>query len=422
VSMKKPSYKLYTFVFALALPFVGGCKAPDINIGTKEVSYWGLFEPEAVMSPLISDFTEKNSGTKITYEEQRFDDLASYKETLLTRLKEGTGPCVARIHQSWVKDFSAELAPVPSSFNYEETFYPSAQESAKVGGSYFAVPLMYDGLVLFYNPSMFAASGIDKAPLTWDEFRSDAVKMTKKDEKTGIISQAGAAIGAGANISHASDILGLMWAQTGVSVPEDLNNQAAYDALTFYTDFVKKDKVWDAALPESVRAFAEGKVAMIFAPSWRIFDIKGVNPSFEFKVAAAPQVPQLGDEEVSNVHWSSFWMEVVSKDCKAQNQAFSFLSYLTSAEGQRMFFDEATKSRPFGEPYARVDLAESLKDDTVLGAIVAGAPYSFSGVITDQAGNTKEVEAVVTAIEGNLKGDSEEEVLGVLQKTLQASE
>jgi multiple sugar transport system substrate-binding protein len=419
--MKKANYKLYTFVFALALPFVGGCKAPDINIGTKEVSYWGLFEPEAVMSPLISDFTKTNSGTKITYEEQRFDDLASYKETLLTRLKEGTGPCVARIHQSWVKDFSAELAPVPSSFNYEETFYPSAQESAKVGGSYFAVPLMYDGLALFYNPSMFTAAGIDKAPVTWDEFRADAVKMTKKDEKTGVISEAGAAIGTGANISHASDILGLMWAQTGVSVPEDLNNQAAYDALTFYTDFVKKDKVWDAALPESVRAFAEGKVAMIFAPSWRIFDIKGVNPSFEFKVAPAPQVPQLGDEEVSNVHWSSFWMEAVSKDCKAQSQAFSFLSYLTSADGQRRFFDEAAKARIFGEPYSRVDLADSLKDDAVLGAIVAGAPYSSSGIIADQAGNTKEVEAVVTAIEGNLKGDSEKEVLDTLQKTLQAS-
>lgn len=419
--MKNPrrSAKLYTFIFLLALPFIGGCEKKLPTIGQKEISYWGLFELGEVMQPLIDEFQSKNSGVKVSYEKQSFDSLSQYKNTLLTRLKQGSGPCIARVHQSWVKDFAEELEPVPASFDCENTFYPAAQESSRVGSAYFAVPLMYDGLALFYNPKLFSEAKIEKPPTTWDEFRAMAVKLTKKEEGKAM-TQAGAAIGNASNVLHASDILGLMWAQTGVKVPDDLATQAAIDALTFYTNFYRKDKVWDSSLPNSIQAFAEGKVGMIFAPSWRVFDISGINPSLEFKIAAVPQVPQLGDEEVTNVNWSSFWMEAVSKDCSAKKQAWDFLAYLTSQDGQRKFYDEAAKGRPFGEPYARVDLAEALKDDKYLGPILAGAGSASSSKIAAGAGNDEVVNAVTTAIEGVLKGQSETEALQTLKQTLQS--
>ena len=69
---------------------------------------------------------------------------------------------IFRFHNSWVSDFSGEISPLPSTVLSEEDyalrFYAPALSSAKIGTDIFAIPLEYDGLLLFYNKDLFEAA------------------------------------------------------------------------------------------------------------------------------------------------------------------------------------------------------------------------------------------------------------------------
>ncbi|MDP3733304.1 MAG: hypothetical protein Q8Q91_02065, partial [Candidatus Daviesbacteria bacterium] len=52
--------------------------------------------------------------------------------------------------------------------------------------------------------------------------------------------------------------------------------------------------------------------------------------------------------------------------------------YLTSAEAEKLAYQEAAKIRLFGEPYSLVSLAPELSNDPIVGAYVAQGPiYKF---------------------------------------------
>jgi multiple sugar transport system substrate-binding protein len=402
----------------IKLPFV---KPPEKQI---ELTYWGLFEPEEVMQPLIEEYQKLHPNVTINYQPRNYSSLADYKETLLTRLREGTAPDIARIHATWVPQFAAELAPLPadvfSKGDFAATFYPVAVDSLTTQGQIYGLPLMYDGLLLFYNRDHFKEAKIDHPPADWDEFATVAKKLTKKDEKGNII-RAGAAMGTTQNVAHFADILGLMWAQSRVELPSGLSSPQARDALIFYTGFASKDtdKVWDGTLPFSVSAFAIGKVSMIFAPSWRVFDIQNSNPGLKFGVAAVPQVPSLPGQESQRVNWASFWAEAVNKDSENAAAAWDFLKFLSDAENMQQLYSEEAKLREFGEPYSRVDLGQSLLTSDYLAPLIDGANSAVTAPITDASGNDVYVDAVAEAVDAAAQGKDITAALETLQKTLE---
>lgn len=404
------------------LSFLG--RLPFIRPPAKEVSlaYWGLFEPPEVLQPLIEEYQNLHPNVKINYEQRNYSSLAQHKETLLTRLREETGPDIARVHITWIPQFASELAPLPPNvYSREElpqNFYPVAVEALTLQGGIYGIPLMYDGLMLFYNQNHFEKAGIGKPPSDWEEFREAAAKLTQKDEQGKII-QAGAAMGTANNVAHFSDILGLMWAQSQIKVPPDLGSPAARDALIFYTNFVTKDEVWDASLPYSIQAFASGRVSMIFAPSWRVFDIQNLNPGLKFKVAAVPQVPSLPRQPQQAVNWASFWVEVISLDSENREEAWDFLKFLSEAENMRRLYAEQAKIREFGEPYSRVDLGQSLLTNDFLAPLIDGAPTAVSYLIADASGNDVYTEAVAAAVNSVLQKKDVDAALSTLKQTLE---
>jgi len=142
------------------------------------------------------------------------------------------------------------------------------------------------------------------------------------------------------------------------------------DALKFYTLFVTTDKAWDKTLPSSTYAFATEKVAMFFAPSWRAFEIKEINPNLEFKTVVVPQLPE------TKVAWANYWAEGVSAKSKNIQAAWDFLNYLSSKEVLVKFYTTASQTRSFGEPYPRIDLASQIQDDPIAGSFVLQGPYA----------------------------------------------
>lgn len=341
--------------------------------------WWGLWEEQQVAAPIIKDYEKSHPNVKISYQKQ---SPIQYRERLQSALARGEGPDIFRFHNTWTPMLKNDLAALPSTVmdeaTFGQTFYPVALKDLKLEGSLYGLPLEFDGLALYYNEDLLQKAQITP-PKTWEDLLKAAQALTQRDAD-GKIVQAGIALGTASNVEHFSDILALMLLQNNT----DFKNLTscfseagreycpAADALTFYTSFSQGNKIWDDTLPNSIVAFSQGKVAMIFAPSWEVFTIKQSAPNLKFKITP---VPQLSDNQVN---WASFWVEGVAKRSKYQTQAWDFLKYLTSKEVEIKLYSEESKIRLFGEPYSRKDLAETVKGDPYVGPFISGAPNAKS--------------------------------------------
>lgn len=333
------------------------------------LNYWGLWEPSEVLDQVFSEFESQHPGVTIEYTQQSPQD---YRERLQSALARGDGPDIFRFHNTWVPMLSKELATLPPSImsveEFQSTFYPVASQNLRSGNSVVGIPLMIDGLGLYYNKSVFATAG--KAPPTsWDELRQTASDLTIIENKT--IERAGIAFGTTSNVDNFSDILALMLLQNGAD-PANPTNSLAEHAVTFYTLFSRTDNVWNDTLPPSTFAFATQRAAMMIAPSWRAHEVKDINPDLDFAIVPVPQLPS------SNTTWASYWVEGVSAASDNQQVAWELINYLAQAETMRTMYTAASNQRAFGEIFSRVDLADQLVGDPLVGAYIQQAPQAQS--------------------------------------------
>ncbi len=340
--------------------------------GEVTLAYWGLWENDAIVRPVIAKFEAEHPKIKVQYVKQ---SPRQYRERLQAAIARNEGPDVFRFHNTWVAMLKNDLALVPSDVmtpsQFSADFYPVASADLVAGQNIFGIPLEIDGLGLYYNEDLFAAAGATP-PATWEEMLTLVPRLTVRSDNQ--ILTSAIALGTTGNVENFSDIVALMMLQNGASLVIPTGTEAE-EALIFYRKFATpSDPVytWNDTLDNSVYAFATGKVAMILAPSWRAFDIKQINPDIRFKIAPIPQLPG------NTVTWASYWVEGVSAKSKNQEAAWEFLTYLTSREAATMLYSEAGKTRLFGEPYGRVELAASLADDPFAGAYVAQAPNAKS--------------------------------------------
>ncbi|PWU23466.1 hypothetical protein C5B42_02835 [Candidatus Cerribacteria bacterium 'Amazon FNV 2010 28 9'] len=350
------------------------------NAPTKNetLTWWGLWEPSDVLQSVITQFEQQNPGVTIQYAQQSPKD---YRERLQSAFARGQGPDIFRFHNTWVPMlaeagvYSALPSSVMTTAEFNQTFYPVMQKDMKTSAGYVGIPLMYDGLGLYINKKALADAG-QSVPTTWEDLSTLAKSLTIRDS-SGKIARAGIALGSSNNVDHFSDILALLILQNGgspgnPSVTDSNGNNLVGDALTFYTQFEKVDKVWDETLPNSTYAFATEKAAMMLAPSWRSFEVKQINPNIDFEVVPVPQLPG------TPVTWASYWAEGVSKTAKDQVTAWKFLKYLSSAAVLQKLYTSESNTRLFGEVYPRVDMASQLSTDPYAGAFAKEAPNAAS--------------------------------------------
>ena len=343
--------------------------------GEVNLTWWGLWEDDSVVSPLIAEYQQANPNVKIQYVKQSHQD---YRERLTNALAKSEGPDIFRFHNSWVPMLKNELDFVPASAmsagDFAQTFYSVASSDLTSGTGLVGIPLGYDALTLYINDDIFSQGG-KTPPTTWDELRQTAISLTIKDEQ-GVITQSGVALGRTENVDHWQEILGLMMLQNGVNLSNP-TGKLAEDALTFYTVFSAVDGVWDATLPPSTTTFAGGKVAMYFGPSWRAFEIRQQNPNLKFKTVPVPQLPKSNPNE-PDVTYATYWAEGVWARSPGKEEAWKFLKFISSQESLQKMYENASKTRLFGEPYPREDMANLLTPDPIVGSIVTQAPDAQS--------------------------------------------
>lgn len=410
--------KIITLALILFLPFViTACTIQDLPVigglfksgGSKEpvtLLMWGMWESSDTMTMLINKYTEQHPNVTIKYEDRSVLGADDYKDRVFLRANEDIGADIILVHNSWVPRLRSVLTPAPGNLvtaeTYKSRFYPVTADSALDSGSnkVYAIPAYYDGLVLVYNKTHFAEIGQSEPPTAWEEFRRVALQLTIiSGTGSGSLVRGGAAIGAADNVEFFSDILGLMFAQADVKIPDDIDNQSGQDALNFYAHFVTEDRVWDTGLWNSVEAFINEKVSMIFLPSWRLLDVVAARPDLDIGVAAVPQV-----SPEKQITWGSFWMYAVPASSKNSAAAWDFINFLGADEQQQALFDEGAKYRLYGVPYSSTALSGQLSTNPFLDPLLTSAPFARSAEITDRSGNKRQVEALREAVNAVLNG------------------
>lgn len=350
------------------------------------LNYWGLWEESSVINGVIADFEAKNPGIKVKYTTR---DKDNYRSILMSRLQknEGEVPDIFRIHSTWVPTFGDLLEPVPPStattLQLDTDFFDVYKSELKKKGSFVAIPIMYDGLALFYNKTLLDSAAVS-VPRGWWELQSAAEKLTVRDA-SGKLQVAGAAIGLVDNVDHWSDVIGLLMKQNGVNplVNDEENNQKIQSVLEYYTLFATKNGgVWDQSMPNSTEAFVGGKVAFYFGPVWRIYNFADLYPDFKYEITTVPQLPTIADipldqpiadTDLTNIHWASYWVEGVSSKSKNQKEAWKFMEYLASKESLEKMYAAASQIRVFGELYPRKSMAGMISDNEKIKPFVSVA-------------------------------------------------
>lgn len=410
-SLPRRILMIVVFILLVVGLFLGGKFVLGLAAGSKEVTltYWGLWENDATIRSVLADFEAQNPKIKIEYSKQ---SPRQYRERLQAAIGRGEGPDVFRFHNTWVPMLKNDLALtdskiIPSNF-ISSSFYPIVASDVGAGGAFYGVPIMIDGLGLYYNEDLFTAAGVTP-PTTWPELLALVPKLTVKNDSNIVTSAI--ALGTTNNVENFSDILATMFMQNGANLSE-LSGKEAEETLVFYRKFADpSDPVytWNETLDNSISTFANGRVAMILAPSWRAFEIKQLNPNLRFKIVSIPQLPG------NNVTWASYWVEGVSAKSKHQPQAWQFVKYITSREAVTKLYTEASKTRLFGEPYALKDLGNGLADDPYVGAFIKQATVAKSFPLAsrtfDNGINDKLIKYLEDAVNGLAKGSSPQAVL-----------
>ncbi|MDO8269908.1 MAG: extracellular solute-binding protein [Candidatus Levybacteria bacterium] len=341
----------------------------------KEVTlkYWGIWDDNTIMQPIIADFERGHPNIKIQYEKQDIKGLGQYVERLTTRINNGTGPDIVRFHSSWVPQLKNYLLPFPQSVvestKLDTDYYKTVERDMKVDGAYYGIPLGIDTLAMYVNTQLLADKGLP-IPTDWNDiYIKYASELVVKDQSGKIVTPS---IGLGTfdNISHASDIIAFLLLQNKANI-KDLSGDSkdsAYDAFSFYTSFADGDKaVWDQTLDNSTLAFAKGNLALYFGYSWDIFTIKSLNPNLNFQVV---KVPALAGRKNTV---ASYWSEGVSSKTKNSEEAFEFLTFLSKPETLQKLYQTQSKVRLFGTLYPRRSMSPLLSSNNLVYPFVSQA-------------------------------------------------
>lgn len=372
-------------VLVLVLIFAGilpGAKTSTTNPANVKanLSLWIYGDQPSFYDKIISQFNATYPNVKVDI--KAFSDYATYSRALLEAMASGQAPDMFMIPSTELPVYLNKIAPAnptqlpPSKM---EQYFPQVVSQDFVSGGYvYGMPLSVDTMALFYNKSLFAKAGIVYPPKTWQSF-DDMIPELTDISSTGTIDQAGAAMGTSAtNVDHAADIISLLMLQTGTKMSDRSANQATfatqtgYDALRFYTQFSNpKNKLytWNYNMPDSLDAFAQNKVAMMFDYESAVDQLKAKNAFLNYGIAPMPQ-PASSTIYVSYPSYAGY---VVSRQSRYQSLDWYFIQFMTGNQATAVSYAKAS-----GKPPALLSLIQSALSDPNLSVFAKQALYARS--------------------------------------------
>jgi len=291
-----------------------------------------------IMDGFAAGFMKEHPAIKVTpiY-------AGTYQETIvkaLTAHKSGTPPVTSVLLSTDMFTLIDEDAIVPF-----DGFVKSADDKAWLNGFFKAfmlnsqtqgktwgIPFQRSTVVMYWNKEAFKEAGLDpsKPPLTWDELKSMAARLTKKDA-AGKVTQYGVQIPSSGfpywlfqTLTTTNDAI--LANDTGTAVKFD--DPKVIEALQFWVDLAKAG-VHPPGVVEwgtTPKDFFERKAAIIYTTTGNLTNIRS-NAKFDFGVAMIPAHKRKG----SPTGGGNFY--IFKKSTPAQQAAaFAFIKWITQPE------------------------------------------------------------------------------------------
>lgn len=350
--------------------------------GDVKITIWGDIPSFDFNQLLNTPAFSSNKTFSLNYKEITVSSIDAEFTEALAR---DAGPDLIILTQDRFLENKPKLLVIPyenySEREFKNTFLEEGELFLDSTGVY-ALPLLIDPMVLYYNRDMLSSAGRANPISYWDEIYASAADMSKKDIAGNLISSV-MALGESRNISHAKDILSLLMLQAGTPITgfvgEDLKvliserfNLPAVPgeaALEFYTQFSNPAKIfysWNRSLLDAQTHFASGDSAYYlgFASEYRI--LKNKSPNLNFGVSLVPQ------SRVSSrvITFGNLRGIAVSRGSKNSAVAFEVAKQLTSQDSAKLL------SEALLLPPTRRDLLARRPTDAVLSVFYEAALQS----------------------------------------------
>lgn len=332
-------------------------RGPESTETEVPVIMWGTipFELFDVALNAYNAEASVNDQLFVIYREIRPD---LFDRELVEALAEGRGPDMVLIPHNGILEHEAKLLELPFESYPERTFKDTFVELGELyltDTGVLGLPFVADPMVLYWNRDLFSSNGIALPPTTWEEFVSMVEKLTERDQQNNIL-RSTVALGEFQNVTHAKEILTMLFLQAGDPIVQRDTTGAlvttfggrfsnaevpAESVLRFYTEFanpVKPLYSWNRSLPAARDAFLAGDTTMYFGFASEAKELKARNPNLNFDVA---MVPQIAGGAVKKTYGNMYAISLLKSTSKA-SPAFrsaaimtgqTFLSSLAEATG-----------------------------------------------------------------------------------------
>lgn len=313
----------------------GGGNAPAKEAakenGKTVVTFWHVYTKNfgaPVIKQMVEDFN-KSQDKIIVKEVYNPDMYPGLMKNLQADVASGKSPSIAMIGYNYLKYFDQNfkyVSPVdlqkdsPEKDYLEKNYLDNVLDLAKVGNKQVGLPFSISAPIVYYNPDLFAAAGLDpqNAPKTWEEVRSAAKAIHDKTGEYGFYMQ---------EYKDNWATQGLL-TSNGAEILKDnkavFASPASAEAYQLYADMVLKDKsALHIAADEGIASFYSGKVGILLGTSAKIGTVM---QSSKFNVMAAP-FPAFGDKKVKIPAGGNF-LAVTAQSKEEQQAAWEFMKFI----------------------------------------------------------------------------------------------
>jgi len=317
-----------------------------------EIKFW-----HALGGPLGDALTQLVDEFNRTHEDiyVRVISMGNYQalsQKLMASLQADNQPELAQVFESWTANFieGDVLVPMDDFINSDPTFkvqmddfYPVFIKSNTINGKIWSFPFNKSLRVLFYNKDAFYRAGLDheKAPVTWNDFRQYAKRLSQDNNNDGTYDIYGSTFAI-----SAWQFENLLLQAGGRIMNEDyttamFNSPEGIEAINFMSTLLNQDKtVYLSTGYEGQNDFLSGKVAMLESSSVSYAYMQESGIPFNLGVSAIP-VYKNNKSIVSGTNVAIF----KSKDKKKEDAAWEFIKWFTDTK-QTARFSEMTYYMP----------------------------------------------------------------------------
>jgi ABC-type glycerol-3-phosphate transport system substrate-binding protein len=367
------------------------------------VEIWGTL-PSAAFSGVLQEIQRTNPSFHLV--SYRYVPPESFNVEFVNALAERRAPQLLLLSHDQLVEQRRRLQPLSyEGFprrDFRDRYVDGAELFALSDGIY-AMPIMLDPLVMYWNRDMLLNAGLLFAPTTWEGVVGEVVPTLTMRDHDRAIRRSAIALGEYTNVKHAFPVLSMLMIQGGsrlvvesergysVELNHSLGEGGAplSAALGFFARFSDPNNVlysWNRSLPLDQDAFLREDLALYFGFGSEARALEAKNPNLNFDIAEVPQ----GAAATMRRTYGQFYGLSLVRDGGNLGDAYTVLMMLSGEQHARSLAAAYAMA-----PLHRASLAAG--SDDVYGRIIYQAAPSARGWLNPERATSERILAQAVA-------------------------